>query len=108
MLFAGAACLCLIASAIWAHYRFAGYDRLPRQFGWNLQPVAYGPRRLVVWLPPAIMIATLGVVAVLPRFMAADRINGDPGAAAIIASAIILGAQAFILWLLIRWARTQA
>ena len=50
LLLAAVTCLFLIASALWAERRFAGYDRLPRQFGFTLKPTSYGPRWVIIWL----------------------------------------------------------
>ncbi|MEO1048854.1 MAG: hypothetical protein AAFW59_11065 [Pseudomonadota bacterium] len=107
-LFAGGACLILIGSAIWAHYRFADFDRLPRHFGPNLEPTAYGPRWLIIWLSPAIFLAVLGLIFVLPSVLPPEHINGDPSVGVIVASVVVVGAQAFVLWLLTRWARQQS
>lgn len=101
---AGAAILALIASSIWAHYRFADFERLPRHFGPNLKPTAYGPRGLMIWVTPAIFVALLVLLLVLPRVVPPEYINGDPQMGAIIASAVLVAAQGFILWLLTRWA----
>ena len=105
---AGAACLFLLASAIWAHYRFADYDRLPRQFGLSLKPNSYAPSWVMVWLLPGFLIATLALLVFLPDFVPPERINGDPKIGVVIASAAVVGAQAFTLWLLTRWANQQA
>lgn len=107
ILVAGAACLILIASAVWAHYRFADYDRLPRQFGLTLKPNAYAPSWVMVWLLPGILMATLVFVALLPLFVPEEHINGDPETGLLIASAAVVGAQLFTLWLLTRWAKGQ-
>lgn len=103
----GVAIILLLGSSIWAHYRFADFEQLPRQFGPNLEPTAYGPRWLMIWLTPAIFVALLGLVLVLPRVVPPAYVNGDPKAGAVIASAGLVAAQGFILWLLVRWTRTQ-
>lgn len=107
-LFVGAAVTFLLGSALWAHYRFADYDQLPRQFSASLKPVAYGPPWIVIWLTPLIMIAALVLILALPAFVPPQFINGDPVVGAIIASVATVTAQGFILWLLARWARGQA
>mgnify|MGYP001792937120 CR=1 FL=1 len=107
-LIAGGAVVLLLASSIWAHYRFADYDRLPRQFGLDLKPTSYGPSWLVIWMVPVIMMAALALVLFLPSVVASRSLNGDPETGAVIASIVTVGAQAFILWLLTRWARSQA
>lgn len=106
-LFASAACLIILASAIWAHYRFADFDRLPRQFGLTLKPTSYGPRWVMVWLLPAILVGTLALVVVLPAFVPPERINGEPETGVLIASVVVVGAQVFTLGLLTRWANGQ-
>ena len=103
----GGACLFLLLSAIWAHYRFADFNRLPRQFGFSLKPNAYAPRWVMVWMLPAFLMATLVFVVLLPAFVPPERINGDPETGPIIASAVIAGAQLLTLWLLNRWANGQ-
>ena len=108
VLVAGVACLILIASAVWAHYRFANYDRLPRQFGLTLKSNAFAPNWVMVWLLPGILIASLVFVAFLPSFVPEERINGDPETGLLIASVAVVGAQLFTLWLLTRWANRQA
>ncbi len=107
LLVAAAACLFLIASAIWAEVRFAGYQRLPRQFGLTLKPKAYGPRWLIIWLVPALFIMTLGMIVFLPDYLPPENINGDPNTGVIFASGAIVAAQVFVLWLLVRWANSQ-
>lgn len=97
----------LLGSAIWAHYRFAEYDRLPRQFGFTLKPNAYAPAWVMIWVMPAFLIATLAFVVALPAFVPPEHINGDPETGAIFASAAVVGAQLFTLWLLTRWAKGQ-
>lgn len=103
----GGACVFLLFSAIWAHYRFADFDRLPRQFGFTLKPNSYAPRWVMVWILPAFLMATLAFVAFLPAFVSPEHINGDPELGPIIASLGVVGAQIFTLWLLNRWAKEQ-
>ena len=98
----------LLASAIWAHYRFADYHRLPRQFGLTLKPTSYGPAWLMTWFLPLMLIGVLIFAAALPTFVPPEQINGDPEIGVIIASAICVAAQGFTLWLLTRWANAQA
>ncbi|MEM7703790.1 MAG: hypothetical protein AAF251_17775 [Pseudomonadota bacterium] len=105
---AGAACLFLLASAIWAHYRFAHFDRLPRQFGLTLKPTSYAPSWVMIWLVPLLLIASLIVIAFLPSFVPPEHINGDPKHGLMIASAVMAATQVWILWLLTRWANQQA
>ena len=103
----GGACLFLLLSAIWAHYRFADFDRLPRQFGFTLKPNSYAPAWVMVWLLPGFLMATLVFVLVLPAFVSPAHINGAPELGPILASAIVVGAQVFTLLLLYRWANWQ-
>lgn len=104
----GGACVFLLLSAVWAHYRFADFDRLPRQFGFTLKPNSYAPAWVMVWMLPAFLLATLAFVVALPTFLPPERINGDPETGAIIASLGVVSAQIFTLWLLNRWANGQA
>ncbi|MDJ0978903.1 MAG: hypothetical protein QNI87_10230 [Erythrobacter sp.] len=97
----------LLGSSIWAHHRFAAHDRLPRHFGPSLKPTAYGPRWLVIWLPPAILVLALALIALLRAVVPPRYVEGDPSLGVIIASVATVGAQGFILWLLTRWAREQ-
>ena len=106
--FAAIASMILIASALWAEWRFAAYDRLPRQFGFTLKPTSYGPRWLIIWLTPVLLIAVLGLLVFLPGIVPPEMINGDPDDGVKIASVALVGAQAFILWLLVRWANGQS
>ena len=105
---AALACFCILGSAGWANHRFAGFEKLPRQFGLTLKPRAFGPRWLVVWGVPALLVAMLGLIAMMPALVPPEHINGDPSHGLIIASAVSVSAQGFILWLLTRWANGQA
>jgi len=108
VLVAIASCLIILACSIWAHYRFADYDRLPRQFGLTLKPTAYGPRWMMVWMPPAILIGSLALIVALPAVVPPQHINGDPETGVLIAAPVMVAAQIFILWLLTRWANGRA
>lgn len=107
VLAAGIAAAILLASAIWAHYRFSRYEKLPRQFGLTLKPQSYGPPWLIIWFMPSMLIATLALVVLLPSFVRPENINGDPSLGAIIASVVTVSAQGFVLWLVTRWANEQ-
>ncbi|MEO0419514.1 MAG: hypothetical protein AAF249_11655 [Pseudomonadota bacterium] len=97
----------LLASAIWAHYRFADYDRLPRQFGFSLKPNSYAPSWVMVWMLPGFLIATLAFVALLPAFVSPEHVNGEPEVGVVFASVVCVAAQGLTLWLLTRWANQQ-
>ena len=107
-LFGGAVWLLLIASSVWAKYRFAEFDRLPRQFDASLKPTAYSPTWLMVWLTPVIFVAINGFIFALSIFVPAEYLVGDPDAGVIGASLTLIGSQALILWLLASWARKQS
>jgi hypothetical protein len=101
---AGIACLAVLASAFWAHFRFAGYDRLPRQFGFTLKPTSYAPGWVMIWLFPALLVGVLGAIALLVVLIPREQINGDPAGGLIIASIVTISVQVLTLWLLTRWA----
>jgi hypothetical protein len=105
---AGAACLIILACAVWAHYRFSDYDRLPRQFGFALKPTSYAPSWVMIWLLPASLVAILVFIVLLPSFVPREHINGDPATGVMIASIVLAGVQVFTLWLLTRWANGQS
>ncbi|EAQ29163.1 hypothetical protein NAP1_00285 [Erythrobacter sp. NAP1] len=107
LLLAAVTCLFLIASAFWAERRFAGYDRLPRQFGFTLKPTSYGPRWLIIWLVPAVIIGAIALAVFTPALFPPESIRGEPGTGVVIASLVGAAAQVFILWLLVRWANEQ-
>ncbi len=104
---AAAAVVVLFASALWAEVRFSGYGKLPAHFGFTGRPTRFAPRSFVIWLTPAIFVAIIGLLVGLVHGLPPERINGDPHTAIIASSAIIVGAQFFILWLIVRWARGQ-
>jgi len=102
-----AAGVIVIASAIWAEYRFRDFDKLPAHFGPTLKPTWYAPRFVMVWVVPASLIGVLGFVSWLVWTLPRDQINGDPVTGIVIGSAAIVASQGLILWLLTRWARQQ-
>ncbi len=101
------ACFLIAGSAVWANQRFAGFERLPRQFGATLKPRAYAPRWVMVWLMPALLVGVLCFIAALFAFLPPEHVNGDPSLGLILASSGLVGAQGFSLWLLTRWANGQ-
>ena len=107
LLLAGAACLFLILSAFWAERRFASYQRLPRQFGFTLKPTSYGPRWVMTVFVPLILISAIALAVFAPAIFPPENINGDPANGVVIASFVTVGAQVFILWLLVRWSRDE-
>ncbi|AWW73867.1 hypothetical protein CD351_05445 [Erythrobacter sp. KY5] len=107
LLLAAVVCLFLLASAFWAERRFAGYDRLPRQFGFTLKAIAYGPRWVIIWFVPLIIIAAIALAVFAPAIFPSENIRGEPGTGVVIASLVGAAAQVFILWLLVRWANGQ-
>ncbi|GMN03323.1 DUF1648 domain-containing protein [Erythrobacter sp. MTPC3] len=107
LLVAAAASLLLILSGLWAEKRFASFDRLPAHFNGAGKPTRFASRRLMIWLTPVIFIALITLVISLLATLPENQINGDPDDAVVLMSTIIIGAQAFILWLTTRWARGQ-
>ena len=107
LLLAGISCLILIALAVWADRRFAGYDRLPRQFGFTGKATAYGPRWVIIWVLPVMFVGMLLMFAFLPGILPPENVNGDPDTGLKIASLVLPCSQIFVLWLLVRWARGQ-
>lgn len=105
---AALACFIIMGSAVWASHRFAGFRKLPRQFGLTLKPRAFAPRWLMVWGVPLFLTVMLALVAVMPALLTPEQINENPSHRVIIASAVTVSAQGFILWLLNRWANGQA
>ncbi len=60
------------------------------------------PRRIMAWLLPGIFSLMLLAISVPPEMQ-----NGDPLHGVLIAGGAFILAQALILWLTERWARTQ-
>jgi len=100
----GAALLSLLASSIWAELRFARHARLPAHFDVSGRVTRFAPRRVVIWLTPAIFAAVLALIIGLGQTLPPEWINGDPANAVIVSSLVICGAQGFVLWLIHRWA----
>lgn len=103
-----AAIALIIGSAIWAHYRFARFDRLPAQYGARLEPNWFAPAWVVIWGLPVSFVGVLALVCWLVLALPPEQVNGDPALGIIIVSVATVGVQAFTLWLTARWARTQS
>lgn len=105
--FAVIAALLLIVSGAWAQFRFRKFARLPAHFDIHGRPTRFAGRNFTIWLTPVILITLIAVMLWLAALPGQPGINGDPDSAIYIASAMMLGAQALILWLTERWARGQ-
>lgn len=65
------------------------------------------PRRIMAWLLPGILSLMLLAIVLLAIFVPPEMQNGDPLHGVLIAGGAFILAQALILWLTERWARTQ-
>jgi len=98
----------LLASGLWAERRFSSFARLPMQYGLNGSVNKMGQRHLAIWLPTGTFIVLQAVNIVLLTMLDPAHINGDPELGLILTSFALAAAQAFILWLHSRWARSQS
>ena len=101
---AAAAIGLLVCSGLWAHWRYRHLSQLPAHFNASGKATRLAPRNVVIWTP--VIFAGLlftGLLLGLPP----EKVRGDPGHAVILASLVLLGTQAFVLWLIGRWARGQ-
>lgn len=97
----------LLASGVWANSHFSRFDRLPAHFDASGKATRLAPRRVMAWLLPVLFSVVLTLVTLLAAFVPPQYRNGDPLVGALVGGFALLGAQAFVLWLTARWARTQ-
>lgn len=107
-LFFALAILFLLLSIPWAKQRFGHFERLPHHFGWRGEPTRLGSPTLIVWFLPLFEIAMLLGIAALFVFVPREMQNGNPTVGIVIAALVVTASHAFTLWLVDRWARTQA
>ncbi len=101
---AATAIIMLVLSGLWAEYRFRRFDRLPAHFDWTGRPTRYATRSFVIWLTPAIFAALIITIVFAINFVPKQYVSGDPSIAVMLASAIIVLAHGFVLWMINRWA----
>lgn len=97
----------LLASGAWADRYFSEFEKLPRHYNFSGEPTAYTSRTTMAWLTPGILTVTLLAIALLAVFGPPRWQTGDPLGGVLITGFGFLAAQAFILWLTKRWARSQ-
>ncbi|MDC0886561.1 DUF1648 domain-containing protein [Altererythrobacter sp.] len=103
-----AAILFLCGSAIWTDQRYSRFDQIPAHYDFRGRATRFAPRTFMAWLVPALLSFILLGFPLLAIFIPAEMQNGDPTTGLIVMSLIFVGTQFFVLWLLGRWARTQA
>ncbi|MXO74673.1 DUF1648 domain-containing protein [Altererythrobacter aerius] len=97
----------LLAAAVRTDRRYARFARLPTHFDLRGRADAFGPRMVILWVVPMILMTTLAGIAALMVVLPAEAQNGNPVVGILIASVSMLGAQGLIVWPLARWAATQ-
>mgnify|MGYP006267143571 CR=1 FL=1 len=102
---AAAAIALLGMSGLWAERRYRRLDRLPAHFDVSGNPTRFAPRPVVIWFTPAVFTGALLTIVTLVTTLPGEQVRGDPDHAVIGASLIMLGAQAFVIRLVDRWAR---
>lgn len=98
----------LIGSALWARARYRTFERLPVHFNWSGQATQLAPRDYVLGIITAVFFASLVLVVVSVVVIPQAQLTGDPGMAVIVSSVAVIAAQAFVLWLIDRWAKNNA
>ena len=97
----------LIASGFWANSRFARFDRLPSHFNIRGEADAFAPRRLMAWALPILFSLILLAIPVLVIVLPPEAQHGDPLPGVVLGGTSLVGAEIFVLWLTVRWARKQ-
>ncbi|MGB7419837.1 MAG: hypothetical protein WA918_11715 [Erythrobacter sp.] len=105
--FAGLCVAAIFLSALWAERRFDRFAKLPARFDMQFRATRLAPARLVIWSTPAIAMGVIGLIIFLVTMTPSEQINGDPDVTLALSAALVLGAQFFVLWLLVRWARAH-
>ena len=102
---AGLTIALLLASGRWTDRAYRQFDVIPAHYDFRGNATRMAPRKQMAWtIPISFSILLAGFVAIL-WFIPTDMQNGDGSTGLVSMSVILLAAQAFILWLLARWAR---
>jgi hypothetical protein len=99
--------LLLLASGWWTDNAYRRFDQIPAHYDIRGNATRLTPRRPMAWALPAGFSIFLVGFALAIGFIPPEMQNGDPSAAIIASSLIMLAAQGIILWLLRRWALGQ-
>ncbi len=98
----------LLLSGVWAHRRFDGYSQLPSHFNIRGEADRFAPRGVMVWLLPVMFSMMLLGIAAAFEYIPQEMQNGDPSTGVLITGFTVLGGQALVLWLTVRWARGES
>ena len=99
----------LLLSGLWAGRRFSHHRELPGHFDFAGRPTRMAPRGVMVWLLPATFSFSLLAMAAMIALVPVDQRKGEVAEVVpliVLIALILLGAQALVLWLMIRWERT--
>ena len=99
--------LFLVGSAFWMNRRYRRFDRLPGHFDFKGRPTRLDPPWVMVWLVPLSLAVMMAAIMFSLWFVPAEMQNGDPRVGIAIAALGLSGSQAFIIWLVERWAKQQ-
>lgn len=99
--------LLLLLSGWWTNVSYARFDTLPAHYDWRGRATRMERRAVMAWLLPVVFSVTLAALMVMLILLPAEMTNGDPSVGLYVAATSLLGAQALVLWLLSRWAKTQ-
>ncbi len=97
----------LLSSGAYADRRFARFDELPAHFDLAGKATRMAPRRTMAWMLPILFSIALVAIAILTSVLPRHMQNGDPVAGVIVGGLGLLAAQALVLWLTERWARSR-
>lgn len=98
----------LLLSGVWAHRRFEGYSELPSHFNLRGEADRFAPRSVMVWLLPVMFSVLLLSIAAAVEYIPQEMQNGDPRTGILISGFTLLGGQALVLWLTVRWSRGES
>ena len=103
----GATIALLLGSAIWTNRRYARFDKLPGHFDIRGRPTCFFPRAVVAWLLPLVFTITAVVLVFVVMVIPQSETREATLYFVAMNCLILLAAQAFVLCLIERWARSQ-
>ncbi len=97
----------LLVSGWWTNRAYARFDQLPGHYDWRGRATRMEKRSVMAWLLPVVFSITIVAIAALQMLLPPEMHNSDPSTPLFLLPCLLIGAQALVLRLLSRWAKTQ-